>query len=273
MQRDWRKSSLGLIVVLALLLTAGSLFQDFRFERSMRAEQSSRVAVERDLATVETAVAELRAAQAAYVATGQNADSWMRRVVELNAQIEATLTRLRESSVSLDARPSYDAALTALGRVGELDSHVRDQLQNDQKSAAAEVIFGESAGASQQVVSQLGTVRQAETASSEGRLARLSQLRFALHAGAMGVVLLVALYVGRPTRLSSASEAATMAQMLRELPPPVKASQTARVVPTLPPAPPSPPPPPPLPTPVVNLPAAAELCVDLARVIDSRDVP
>jgi hypothetical protein len=56
--------------------------------------------------------------------------------------------------------------------------------------------------------------------------------------------------------------------MLRELPPPVKpaAPSPARV--------PTPAPAPALPlTTGVNLPEAADLCVDLARVMDTRDVP
>jgi hypothetical protein len=73
----------------------------------------------------------------------------------------------------------------------------------------------------------------------------------------------VALGVGRPPKPSAASGAALTAQMIRDLPPPVKPATPLR--------PPTPPPPPP--APAVNLPDAAELCVDLARVMDSRDVP
>jgi hypothetical protein len=82
-------------------------------------------------------------------------------------------------------------------------------------------------------------------------------------------------------RSTARSEAEELAQMLRALPPPVKApGMTAATTPPVA-TPPSRPAPAvavaPLPAvpvpPVINLSDAAELCVDLARVIDARDMP
>ena len=80
-------------------------------------------------------------------------------------------------------------------------------------------------------------------------------------------VLAFAFAAGRSIRAPE-STPATIADMLRELPPPVKSP----VASTNTPAPIKltvPPPPPVVP---VNLTDAAELCVDLARVMDARDM-
>jgi hypothetical protein len=262
MPRDWRKRNLGLLVALAVVLTLGSLFQDFRFDQSLKRERAVIAAVEREIGSMETSLADFRTAQASYLVPGQDPDFWIRRVTEISGQIEATLTRLRESAANADVRARYDAALAAVANLTSQDKKAHDYVRTDQRSLASDIVFVAGPDASQQITTELAAVRAAEEAAADGRLASISQLRFALTAFAMGLVLAVALYVGRPTRAPAVSEAATMAQMLRELPPPVKTAP-----PTVKATPPPPPPP------AVNLPDAAELCVDLARVIDSRDVP
>ena len=96
-----------------------------------------------------------------------------------------------------------------------------------------------------------------------------------MNALALTWVLLVALYAGHLARRPGTSPAATMAQMIRELPPPVKPPVAVRPsaaapapVPPVPASLPTPPPPVPVP-----LGAAADLCVDLARLMDGRDLP
>jgi hypothetical protein len=92
-------------------------------------------------------------------------------------------------------------------------------------------------------------------------------LRLALAPLSLLAVLGLAFAAGRSSRAPE-STPATIADMLRELPPPVKLPAAT----TNTPAPiklTAPPPPPVVP---VNLADAAELCVDLARVMDARDM-
>ena len=111
---------------------------------------------------------------------------------------------------------------------------------------------------------ELSAARAFEAQASTTKITRLGQFRLAMNGLALGFVVLVALYLSRPAAPAEVKPAATTFQMLRDLPPPVK-----NVAPQPSVAPPPPPPPPRL----VNLSAAADLCVDLARVIDGRDVP
>ena len=95
-------------------------------------------------------------------------------------------------------------------------------------------------------------------------------VRLALNGLALVLITIIALYFGRASSILAAAPEPTMAQMIRELPPPVKgaaraapsASDGACRDPESRHAVPRP----------VSLSAAAELCGDLARILDGRDV-
>jgi hypothetical protein len=265
MQQDWRKRHLGLFALLAVFIIVGSLVLDFLLSRAVARDRASIASVEREIGSLQVALADLRAAEAAYVATGQGRDFWVRRASELVTRLESGLTQLQESATSEETRSAYQAALATLANLTSLDQKARAHVENDQRLLAADVVFIESLEGSQRLAGELERLRTTQSAQADAAIVRTNWLRFAATAFTMGVVLAVALRVGKPAPASAASEAALTAQMIRDLPPPVKtAAPVAR---------PAPAPPPPPPAPAVNLPAAAELCVDLARVMDSRDVP
>src|SRR6187399_868275 len=110
MQSDLRKSRLGLLFVLALLLTLGTLFQDFRFDQSLTRDRLALSSLEREIGSLDVALSDLRAAQTGYLATGQGPDFWMRRASELFGRLEMSLTNLRDTSTSADARARYETA-------------------------------------------------------------------------------------------------------------------------------------------------------------------
>jgi hypothetical protein len=169
-------------------------------------------------------------------------------------------------------------------------------VADNQQLLASNAIFSDSFEAQQRLESELAGVRTAEHETAERGLAASAQWRVWTSAGALGFVLFFSVIAVRLSQQPPASAAATMAQMLRDLPPPVKAGPAApaaaasatltATAPTLGSGAPAAPPVPiavPVatsapaakvaPPPVVNLPEAAELCGDLARVMDERDVP
>lgn len=271
MPQDSRNGRLSLLVVFAFLLTLGALFQDFRFDRSLTAQRTALLNVEHQIGQIEVAHAELRGAQTGYLAAGQGPGFWTQRTSDLSTQISTALGRLR-ASAHASVMPQYDAALGALDDLTSIDKRAREQVAADQRFMASDLIFVDSNEPSQRLAAALGSARATEAAVAEAAMTFTSRIRFALNAFAMGVVLLSALFFGRPAApVSNLSEAEKTAQMLRELPPPVKTvSPPIRVAA---PAPVAVAPPPPAPAPWVALPDAAELCVDLARVMDSRDIP
>jgi hypothetical protein len=183
------------------------------------------------------------------------------------------------------------------------DVRARQSVSEAQHLLASDAIFVQGFDAGQRVASEISSARAAEADVHEAATAQTARLRLGAHGTAIGLVLILTLIAARLSQQPPASEAATMAQMLRTLPPPVKstpltpasAGKGATSSPSVPVPPPVPvaaaetaktaeaapaaaeplsiAPAPALPPPTINLPAAAELCGDLARVLDERDVP
>ncbi len=263
-----RNGGLDLLLVLTVILALGTIVQDYRFDSSIARERAAATAIDRQLGSLDVAVAEMAAAATGAVIDPTN-DAWSRRAADLAARIETTVGDLRATSTNPAVRARYDAAVTALADVLTIDRRARDALRNNQRSLAAGLVRVDSREAADRLAGELAAARAEEDAAVSVRLARLARLRFGMNAIAIAWVVVVALYAGQLAKRPAGSPAATMAQMLRDLPPPVKppAPAPVRAAPPLPSPPLAPPPPP------VHLAAAADLCVDLARLIDSRDLP
>jgi len=258
------KGGLDLLMILTLILALGTIVQDFRFDSSLEHERLAAGAIDRDLGGLQLAVSDLQAAQTGYLASGQGPDFWMTRASNLASQLDAGITRLSGTAANPESQPQYDAAAAALTDLVNIDKKARDDIKSDQRLVASDLVFMDGMAAAQRLSAALGSIRDTEARAAAGRITRLSQLRFGMNAVMMLFVLAVAF---RATRLAArvpVPEPVSTAQMLRDLPPPVKTApvttpgSAARVT---------------APASVVNLPTAAELCVDLARVLDSRDVP
>jgi hypothetical protein len=195
----------------------------------------------------------------------------MARATDLAAEIEDGIARLSSSTPSSDARAHYDAAMTALGDLNTIDSRARDDVSKDQKFEASDLIFVDGLQATQKLSTEVAAARTAETSITNARLAQTSRLRLGLNAGALGYALIVAFFLAR--RASSHAIDAEIAEPT--VPSPKLGDLSLRpptVTTSVPPVTVSPSNEIARPR-DVNLTDAAELCVDLARVMDGRDVP
>jgi len=256
-----RKRGVGLLLVLTLIIAAGTIVQDFRFDNSIARERAAGQATDRTLGTALESLSEYRMAQAAYVAAGQTPAPWMTHASEMAATIETTIVNARTATTSPEARARYEAAAVALGDLNTIDKRARSSIGQSDRFSSSDLVFLDARQAGDKLADELTAARAFEAQASDARLARLSQLRLAMNGVAMAFIFVVALYLSRSSVPEAKAEPTTL-QMLRDLPPPVRNIVT-------PPALSPPPPPPPR---MVNLAAAADLCIDLARVIDGRDV-
>jgi CHASE3 domain sensor protein len=272
------------LLVVSCLVAAAAIFQSVRFSQSHRDQRTHVLDVERDTGALLVALTELRGAQMAYLATGQGPDFWMRRTTELAGQLQDGIARLRGVLTAPAAVSRLDTAAVAVGDLIALDGRVRSAIQSDQRFLASDIIFADAVTGTQQITESLQAARDAERAALEATLERDRVLQLALFPAAVILVLASAWLAGSSSRPRSTarSEAEELAQMLRELPPAVKApGVTAATAPPVatPPSRPAVPVPAAAQTPVapvvpaINLSDAAELCVDLARVMDARDMP
>jgi hypothetical protein len=263
------------LLVLSCLVAVAAVFQSFRFSQSHEVGRASLLAVERESGVLLGRLAELRGAQMAYLATGQGPDFWMGRATDLAGNLEHGIFQLRAGLTSAAARSQLETALGAVTDLMQLDDRARTAIRADQRFLASDVIFADGVATAQRVTEAIEAARAAERGDLEATLERDRVLHLVLFPVTLVLVLISAwLAGGGGQRHPARSEAEEVAQMLRDLPPPVKAPGVAVAI-----APPvATPPARPSPAgtnalPAVNLTEAAELCVDLARVIDGRDLP
>ena len=263
------------LLVVSCLVAVAAVFQSFRFSQSHEVGRDALLAMERDGGVLVSRLTELRGAQMAYLATGQGPDFWMGRATDLAGSLEHGISQLRAGLTSATAQSHLDTALVAVTELMQLDARVRTAIQGDQRFLASDVIFADGVAVAQRVSDAIESARAAERGALEATLERDRVLQLALFPSALVLVLISAwLAGGGRQRQPARSEAEEVAQMLRDLPPPVKAPGVA--IPIAPPV--ATPPARPSPavaseSPAINLTEAAELCVDLARVIDGRDLP
>ena len=273
------------LLVVSCLVAAAAAFQSFRFTQSHTADRERLLGLERQTGALLVTVADMRAAQMAYLATGQGPDFWMRRTSELSGRLQDGFTQLLGTTTSAEAQASVNTAAVALGDLVRLDNRARSAIDAEQRYLASDLIFADAVTGTQTIVESLERARHAERAAVEATLERDRVIQLALVPAALVLVLIAAWIAGNSNRPrgTARSEAEQLAQMLRELPPPVKApGVVAATTPPLatPPSRPFVPVPAPVPgsltpppAPAINLTETAELCVDLARVIDARDMP
>lgn len=262
---------LGLIVVVALF----TLVQDFRFDALLSRQHASAMAVDRDLGSIIQSLSELRAAQAGYVATGQAPAAWMARATEAFDKVTRSIDLRRAAAPNSDTRAKYDLAVLAIANLAAIDSRARASIAQEDRLHAADLIYIDAQQSTDAALAQLGWARTFEEQAAGQRLNRWAMVRLAMNGLALVLITVIALYFGRASSILAAAPAPTMAQMIRELPPPVKGADSHNIAPASHPAMTA------VATPgsassiprPVSLSAAAELCVDLARILDGRDVP
>ena len=264
-----RRNTLSLLFALTFVFTLAALVQNFRFDNTLARERAGALATDREIGSLELGLSDLRAAETAYLAAGQGPDFWMRRVTEISGRLEATLSQLRSATQSPDAGAHYGAASSALADVMSIDTRTRETIERGQPLLASDLVFMEGLEPAQRLSGSLAAARNAEAADAEARLTRLSRFRYAMNALVLGFVVFVALYASRTPKAQPVSSAQATADMIRNLPPAVRPTPNPPVAvvrpSALPPATHVPP--------AISLPDAADLCVDLARVMDDRDVP
>ena len=255
------KRGVGLLLILTAAIALGALAQDYRFDSRISTEQSAAINFDRRVRDLEHVIDALDGSRRTALASGQTLADWLDRSSTTIADTEAALMNQRSGTNDAPTIAALDAAAVSLDKMKQIDG----------------------SGAGQEVHDSLTKARTTNRQKADASLQQLGRLRLAMNAVAVIFTLAVAIYLGRAATLMGTKAAPTMAQMLRDLPPPVKAgtsitaSASPGIAPTaaVAPAPvaqaaaPAPPPH----RPSANLAAAAELCVDLAKVVDAEDVP
>src|SRR5262245_1485652 len=125
-----RKPGILLLLILTLTIAFATAGQDYRFDQAIDRERTGGLQLARECASIDIALSDVRGAQAAYVAAGQEPAVWMTKATESFAQADAAITRLRQATLSVEARARYDEAAKALSEQIALDGRARDHAKS-----------------------------------------------------------------------------------------------------------------------------------------------
>ena len=165
------------------------------FIRSLENTLTARRAVLRDfdrLAWDATdALAELRAAQQAYLAVGQGPDFWMSKVDTTSKRVSEGLASLQPAATSATSRSAIDQAVAASTEFSNVDGRVRGHLKSGAQTMAAEIVFSEGARAAMEMSQHVEQARLEEHLEFDRFEADNRTLEMAAAGGSVGFMLLV----------------------------------------------------------------------------------
>ena len=249
---------------------------------------------------VERGLLDLRAAQLGYGAANQPGDRWVTRVAHALEKVRGDVQALRAVATVPEATAALDAVTVALNEFAKSDKRAAEYVRNEQRPLASDVVFGDGLERSEAALAALEQARLAELAARDAAVNVFrSRQGFALTAGASAAVLVVLLLVpgakpreGTPVQVAPSAEpyrpAAAASQALSpdeivSLPRTVSMTEPTLASLASPESPEEAPEDLAVPTTLPEVPVTAasatdfagiaSLCVDLARVVDTRALP
>jgi hypothetical protein len=208
-------------------------------------------------------VAELRAAQQSYVAVGQGEEFWFARVAAIVADLHEKLPVLKSLATAPEAVIAIDDALGALQDFEQMDRRARDYARNSQLTLASDLVFTDGLDLTRKAGESIERALTAELTSRDALVGGLRRKESAALAGAAALAtlgLLLLLPRGRTRDEEHVPPVATAAlEALDDLEDPGIVKEPP--VPVLPARS------------TVDLGGLAALCVELAKIQETRALP
>ena len=144
-----------------IVLVAAAVFL-FRSERDIDAMRSRLRAFEQQAREATDALAELRAAQQAYVVGGQGVAFWVAKVVTTGDAVRANIGTLQQSATAPAARAALENADKALRQFANADKRALEYINASQPLMSGDVIFTEGGQAAAGAAQHIEAARLAE---------------------------------------------------------------------------------------------------------------
>jgi hypothetical protein len=283
-------------------------FLFWRGQAHITSETDQLNAADVSLRNASRSLLEARASQQAYVAAGQGLDYWAGKTSQFFDTARTEIATLHASAASSQVLTSLESAGSTIDDLGRIDKRAVEQVRNGQRLLASDLLFTNAVELNEAALASLDQARTAETYARQTAIDTFRRRQaFALIAAVAASTLTVLLLLPSGRRempmavterepISRAGEAARSAQPFM-----AEGEGWKRAVPTesvdvpetalsvdAPAAPTTVVEPEPLAPPVVvavmeqraalietatDFPELASLCVDLARVSDTRALP
>ncbi len=246
-------------LTLALITLGGN----WRLDIARRDGRQMAASINDHLRLAEQGLSELRGAQAGYLAAGLKTDEWMNRATASAVQLESAVNVLGGlTTTAPDAQPHYALAATLVAELTANDKRGREFVVSGQQLVAADILFQEGVEPARKMAVELAAARDSEMAVFEKSAARLGLIGLSANGAALAIGLVLIAFGARTPRSTSAEPSTEGLSLHTEASAPEPKAVEA--------------PEPfvdPFVAPTVDLSGAAELCVDLGRVLDGRDLP
>jgi hypothetical protein len=190
-------------IVAFIAIALAGLAGNYTLDTMRRQGREAATRVDQDLRLAEEGLADLRAAEAAYVAVGPatgTATTALNNATAAVVQLDNALGNLIAVSGSADARPHYDAAVAAVADIKSRDSKARDLAATGNGLVAADVVLVEGGDAFRTARAELASARTIELAGFETKASQLGWIGL----GGNAVVLLLGLLLFAAARKGSA---------------------------------------------------------------------
>ena len=171
MNRPWVRLSF-VIIILAVVFTSG--YRLLHSERQRSIEHDTANTYDGLAWTLTVVLADLRSAQQAYVASGQDPDEWYTQVSAQLGKLKGGLADLQAMSRSSEAVEAIGAADTLVTHLEHVDESARNHTTTGQVLMASDLVFTDGLELTRQAAEQLDHARAVE---SEARFRRLGELR------------------------------------------------------------------------------------------------
>jgi len=242
---------------IAASVLAVAVFFVFNTEQQIEHRRAAALRFEERLRAVERALADIRAAQHAYVAAGQSADAWIPKVASLSSEAGKGVDDLRSAAATADARASLMEASASIVEIGQVDRRVVDYLKTEQDVMAADVVYSEAGQKVSVAANHVDAARAleqqgADVAEREGRRRQLYALGAAGALSMVTLLLLGAAPAGAPRVEANDAKPKAAASVDDELTFRVRTEAPRHSAPVMK--------------------AASEICTELGRVTDRADL-
>jgi hypothetical protein len=183
------------LVLLALAALAGASYKLFLMERQADGARQAATAFDAGASALASNILDLRAAQQAYVAQGQNVAFWTSRATTLTDSVKQGLEKLRPLAVTADAQRLLADAATSLDAFERVDTNARNDIRNEQTLLASDLIFTDGFEALKTLDTAVDNARGHEASNRERSAAELRKSQIYIGAAAVGVCFGVLLFL------------------------------------------------------------------------------
>lgn len=247
------------VFVLFVVTVFAAGYRLLDLQQQARADSERKTEFDTSLNNILVSVSDLRAAQQAYVADGQEGTFWITRVGLIQKTILDDLTRLTSLASSSKATESLSAATMVMSDFSKMDKHVAEYRRNGHRLMASDLIFTEGQEMTNIAAKHLRTAltQEQELRASLDKQRLRDQAATILGAAAVGLLTTLLLLpfsrpaVASPTELNADQPLDIVKTLGGSTVPPLVTKSA----------------------PSTSLTEIAELCSDFSRVTDADTLP